>query len=178
MRRIASCSALAGVLALGACAVPPPAGPSVLAVPPPGKSLAQFQNEDATCRTYAQARIGPTSPGQAATGSQVGSSAVGTVLGAAAGAAIGAATGSPGAGAAIGAGSGLLLGTSVGAGNAQVAGGSLQRAYDNAYVQCMVANGDTVQQPFAAYRPYPAYGYGYPAYPVVVGPSVGFGAAF
>jgi hypothetical protein len=43
----------AGILALCACAVAPPAGPNVIALPPQGKDLGQFQREDASCRQYA-----------------------------------------------------------------------------------------------------------------------------
>ena len=49
--------ALGTGLALASCAVAPPAGPSVVAVPAQGKDLAVFQHEDAECRTYASAAI-------------------------------------------------------------------------------------------------------------------------
>src|SRR5271166_170859 len=48
---------LLGALALGACAVTPPQGPAVVALPPQGKDLAQFQQEDTTCRGYAQQQL-------------------------------------------------------------------------------------------------------------------------
>lgn len=48
---------LLGALALGACAVTPPQGPAVVALPPEGKDLAQFQQEDTTCRGYAQQQL-------------------------------------------------------------------------------------------------------------------------
>ena len=53
----------AGMLTLCACEVAPPAGPNVIALPPQGKDLGQFQREDASCRQYA-AMIGsrPGSP--------------------------------------------------------------------------------------------------------------------
>jgi hypothetical protein len=57
---------LLGVLALGACAVAPPQGPAVVALPPEGKNLAQFQQEDATCRGYAQQQLGHGAPQQPA----------------------------------------------------------------------------------------------------------------
>ncbi len=170
-----------------ACAAPLPTGPSVLAVPGKDKSFAEFQQDEGSCRNYAQSQIGATSPSQAATQAGVGSAAVGTVLGAAAGAVIGAAAGNPGAGAAIGAGSGLVLGSGVGAGNAAVSAGAVQQRYDFSYIQCMSAKGENVQSPAPAgygYAPYgyPAYAYG-PAYPypypypgvVVGGPVIGFG---
>jgi hypothetical protein len=43
------------VCGLTACAVSPPTGPTVLALPPEGKDLARFQQEDTGCRAYAQA---------------------------------------------------------------------------------------------------------------------------
>jgi hypothetical protein len=44
-------------LAIGACAVTPPQGPTVVALPPEGKNLAQFQQEDTTCRDYTQQQL-------------------------------------------------------------------------------------------------------------------------
>jgi hypothetical protein len=171
--------ALVALSGLSGCASPPPTGPTVLAVPGPNKTWAEFQTEDATCRTYAQTLSGPTSPSQAAVTSGVGSAAVGTALGAAAGAAIGAAAGNPAAGAAIGAGTGLVVGAGAGSTNAAYSGAAVQRNYDISYIQCMVANGDKVQSysmyaaagpgpysylPYPYAYPYAGYGYGYPAY--------------
>jgi uncharacterized protein YcfJ len=177
-------------LSLGACAVAPPAGPSVLALPSKGKDLQTFQAEDANCRNYASAQIGNGTPQQAANQAAVGSAAVGTALGAAAGALIGSAGGAVGAGAAIGAGAGLLGGSAVGAGSAQNSAYGLQQRYDMAYTQCIASTGNSVQAPpapalaygvpayaYPAY-PYPAYGYPYPYYgygPGYWGPSVSFG---
>jgi hypothetical protein len=107
-----------GVLGLTACAVSPPTVPAVLALPPEGKDLARFQQEDTGCRGYAQHQIGYGSPQQAANQNALGSAAAGTVVGASAGAAIGAAAGAAGTGAAVGAGAGLLAGAAVGASNA------------------------------------------------------------
>ena len=56
--RYPAIAALGTVLALASCAVASPAGPSVVAVPPQGKDLAVFQQEDAQCRTYASAAMG------------------------------------------------------------------------------------------------------------------------
>jgi hypothetical protein len=176
--------ALSVTLALGACAVAPPVGPAVLALPPEGKDLARFQQEDGSCRQYASAQIGYSSPAQAASQSAVGSAALGTALGAAAGALLGAAAGGAGIGAAFGAGTGLLFGSAVGADNAYASGGGLQQRYDLAYAQCMTASGNRLQaSPAAPYYP-PSYGpYAYPAYytyPAYYGPwfgptvSVGF----
>jgi hypothetical protein len=157
--------------ALGACAIAPPSGPSVLVLPPEGKNLAQFQREDASCRGYALQQIGYGSPQQAANGSAIGSAAIGTVVGAAAGAALGAAVGSAGAGAAVGAGTGLLVGSAVGANTASASAVALQQGYDIAYAQCMAASGDHVQAYSVAW-PYGAYGYPY-AYPPYYSPWFG-----
>ncbi len=46
---------------LGGCASVP-TGPSVMVLPPEGKSFAQFQAEDATCRQWAGQQVGPTHP--------------------------------------------------------------------------------------------------------------------
>ncbi len=171
MPRVTPLLALGGALVLGACAVPMPPGPTVMALPGPNKNFAEFQREDMGCRQYADARIGYGSPAAAANQAGVGSALLGTGLGAAAGALIGAATGHAGAGAAIGAGSGLLLGSAAGANNAAAAGYGMQREYNIAYMQCMVANGNRV--PAARRRPYPyAYApYGPYGAPPPYGPS-------
>jgi Glycine-zipper domain len=165
VRRLSPALLLA--LPLGACAVAPPSGPTVVALPGQGKSLAQFQSDDLACRDYAQYRTGGTAQASAEAGNAAaGSAVVGTALGAAAGALIGAASGNAGAGAAIGAGAGLIGGSAVGAGNAQAVGDSAQQRYDVAYAQCMASKGDTINNdvlpappPVYAY-PYPAYGWG------------------
>jgi hypothetical protein len=136
---------LAGVAAvalLAGCASIP-TGPSVMVLPGTGRSFEQFQGDDGVCRQWALAQTGTTKD-EATTQSTVSGAAIGTVLGAAAGAAIGAAAGSPGAGAAAGAGAGLLGGTAVGASRAEQAGGSVQRRYDTAYMQCMYAKGHQI----------------------------------
>jgi hypothetical protein len=146
--RAARAAAAILVLApLGACAVQPPPGPSVLATPGRNKSFAQFQAEDARCRQYAASANGGVTPGQAANQSAVGSAAIGTVLGAAAGALLGAAAGNPGVGAAAGAGGGLLLGGAVGSDRARASGASFQQRYDMAYIQCTQASGNVINAP-------------------------------
>ena len=165
MLRKGSFVALIGVLALTACAVQPPTGPSVMALPAKGKSFTDFQQDDAACQQYASASIGYGSPAKAASDSAVGSAVLGTAAGAAAGALIGAAAGNPGVGAAIGAGSGLLLGSAAGSANAQLSAGALQHRYDMHYLQCMSAKGESVPTTGGG-RPYPSsYAYGYPPYP-------------
>lgn len=132
-------------LLLTACATVP-TGPSVLVLPGTGKNFEHFQADDAVCRQWALQQTGIT-PSQAGAASTVTGAVVGTAVGAGLGAAIGAASGSPATGAAVGAGAGLLGGTVVGAGNAYGAGVSVQRRYDNAYVQCMYAKGNQVPVP-------------------------------
>jgi peptidoglycan hydrolase-like protein with peptidoglycan-binding domain len=144
------------------CAVPPPTGPSVMALPAQGKTLAEFQQDDLTCRNYASARISNLSPAQAAQQSGVNSAVLGTLLGTAAGALLGAAGGRAGAGAAVGAGGGLLMGSVAGAGAAHSSSVELQRRYDVAYLQCMAASGESV--PTQPYAPVPGYYY-YAPYP-------------
>jgi hypothetical protein len=145
-------------LALGACAIAPPSGPSVMALPSKGKTFEQFQADDATCQQYASNRIGNDTPQQAANESGAASAAVGTTIGAAAGALIGVAAGDPAIGAAIGGGGALLLSSLIGMSNAYASSIALQQRYDMAYTQCMVAKGEsmpTAQNDSA----YPGYSY-------------------
>ena len=166
MRRAPVFVGLASTLALSACVVAPPPGPSVMATPGQGKDFATFQQDDGFCRQVATQQTGGMSPQVAANNSGVASAVTGTALGAAAGAAIGAAAGGgPGAGvgAAIGAASGLLVGSSAGIGAAQASGAGMQQRYDMVYAQCMASKGDTVQGPPAGYAGgYGAAPYGYP----------------
>jgi hypothetical protein len=160
-------------VALTGCAVMPPTGPSVVALPPSGKPLAQFQQEDYACRDYAFRSDNTGQASQSALQSGAGSTAIGTVGGAAAGALLGAAAGNAGVGAAIGAGAGLLLGGAVGANGAQESSAGMQARYNAAYAQCMASKGNTISAPppgvyttgpvYAAppvvYAPQPAVGY-------------------
>jgi hypothetical protein len=132
----------AAVLLTTACAHVP-TGPSVMVLPGSGKNFDQFNSDDAVCRQWAAQRTGTTTD-KVTTNSTVSGAAIGTLLGAAAGAALGAAAGSPGTGAAAGAGVGLLGGTAVGASNASASGVSVQRRYDQAYMQCMYARGNQI----------------------------------
>jgi hypothetical protein len=134
------------VLLLAGCAAPTPTAPTITAVPPAGKSLTLFQNDDYTCRNYAQQTVAYP----AATQNTAGNG------GAAAGALFGAVAGNAGAGAAIGAGAGLLGGSAVAAGQTNHAALSLQQIYNSAYAQCMTSRGNgIVPQGYGA----PAYGY-------------------
>ena len=176
MRRLGFPVALTSAVLLAGCAVPPPAGPTVMALPPQGKTFETFQQEDGYCRQTAAQTSGAGQTAAQAQNDAVGSAVVGTALGAAAGGLIGAAAGNVGAGAAIGAGTGLLVGSSAGANAAARGGYAAQGQYDTAYTQCMYAYGNTVQSapaaaaypaPYAAPYPYP-YGYPYGYAPGVV----------
>lgn len=192
MRRAPLCIGLASTLALGACAVAPPPGPTVMAMPGQGKSFPAFQQDEAYCRQAAAAQTGGASPAEAANNSAVGSAVLGTALGAAAGAALGSVGGAAGAGAAIGGATGLLAGSAIGANNAQASAAGIQQRYDMTYTQCMVSRGDTVQSapgPYAAgypavpayayppppYYPYGPYYYGSPGVEIGVGGGWGWG---
>ncbi len=153
--------AIGGLLLVSGCATVP-SGPSVMVLPGSGKNFEQFQMDDALCRQWASQQTGTTAE-KAATQSTVGGAAIGTLVGAAAGAALGAAAGNPAIGAAAGAGVGLLGGTAIGASRADAYGGSVQRRYDQSYIQCMyakghqvpVARGSRAQQPAAPAPPPP-----------------------
>ncbi len=181
MRRAPTALVLTSVLAVSACAVAPPQGPSVMALPQQGKPFEAFQQDDATCRGFASEQTGGASAAQAANNSAIGSAVLGTALGAGVGAALGSVGGAVGAGAAIGGATGLLAGSAIGAGNAQAAGGNVQARYDTAYTQCMYSKGNTVQSApggyasgYPAYAPYP-YGYYGPGY---IGPAVVIGGGW
>jgi hypothetical protein len=130
------------VLTATGCATMP-IGPSVMVLPPQGKSFEQFQAEDAMCRQWAAQQIG-LSPQEAVNQNTAAGAVAGTAIGAGVGAAIGSAAGHVGSGAAIGAASGLLIGTAAGADAGRVYGVRAQRMYDIAYVQCMYAKGNHV----------------------------------
>ena len=168
-------AAVVGGLLVAGCAVRPPTGPTVLAVPPEGKALSQFQQEEANCRNYASNQIGVT-PTQAGNQSLAGSAVAGTALGTAAGALVGAAGGAVGSGAAFGAGTGLLAGSAVGASNAQTSSYGLQARYDMAYTQCLASTGNKVQTAAAYASPYGHYG-GYYG-PGFYGPGLSMGLGF
>jgi hypothetical protein len=130
------------LLALVGCATIP-RGPSVMVLPPAGKSFEQFQAEDAICRQWARQQIG-LSPQETVNQNTATGAVVGTAIGAGIGAAIGSASGNMGSGAAIGAGSGLLVGTASGADAGRVYGWEAQHRYDMVYMQCMYAKGNQI----------------------------------
>jgi outer membrane murein-binding lipoprotein Lpp len=149
-------AAAMAALLLAGCAAPTPTGPTITSVPPSGKNLTQFQNEDYACRNYAQQAVAYPAATQRTASNGVATAAIGTGIGAAAGALFGAVAGNAGAGAAIGAGVGLLGGSAAAAGQTRRAAGSLQEIYNNAYAQCMTSRGNgIVPQGYGA----PAYGY-------------------
>jgi hypothetical protein len=121
---------------LTACAQPP-MGPRVAVMPAPNKPFNVFQEDDATCRQFAQNSVAGTT--EQANNAQVGGAIIGTILGAGLGAAVGG-----GQGAAIGAGAGAIGGTAYGSGGAQHATYSAQQRYDIAYSQCMYSHGNQV----------------------------------
>ena len=151
-------------------------------------------DRDMFCRRDAAARVGYTTPSQAARDEQARGTVGGTLGGAVLGAIIGGASGHAGAGAAIGAGAGLIAGTAVGADNANRAAADVQAAYGQAYYACMHEDGTQTASgygydydyaappppppppPPPAYYPYPApaYYYGYP-YPYYYGPTYYYG---
>jgi len=174
MRQFPRLLGLAATLGVAACAAVPPAGPTVLALPPQGKDFASFQREDAFCQQTAGQQSGLGNASQVAGNSTVGGAGLGALGGAAVGALIGSVTGSAGAGAAIGAGTGLVGGGLLGSSRGQEGSFELQRRFDAVYAQCMTAYGNQLggrPRPFAQAPipvfPVPAYGFpafGYPAF--------------
>jgi hypothetical protein len=57
---------VAGLLALSACVVASPNGPTIAVMPGQGKSFEAFQQDDFVCHQFANQSIGFASPGQAA----------------------------------------------------------------------------------------------------------------
>lgn len=130
------------MLALSGCQPATPTGPTIAVMPGAHKSLAQFQNDDAVCRNFAQNQS--YQPAPTGLSSPAGTAAATTVGGTAAGALLGAAGGNAGMGAAIGAGVGLLGGVALGAHKSRQQAGNLQQSYNIAYAQCMQTKGNAV----------------------------------
>ncbi len=139
-RKIISALALLALGVAGCTTVP--TGPSRMALPGSGKDFDQFRMDDASCRQYALQMSGAT-PTETQENSAVKSAVVGTAVGAVAGAAIGGNS----RGAATGAGVGLLMGALAGASAGDQSAYTVQRRYDNGYVQCMYAKGHRVPVP-------------------------------
>lgn len=154
-------AALAALLLLDGC-VQQPLGPTVQAMPGPGKPFDVFQQDQATCKDYADQQT--AGGAQQANNQQVLTGVVGTALGAGLGAAVGG-----GRGAAIGAGAGAVAGTAYGVTPAQYAQMNLQQRYDAAYSQCMYGHGNQVpgyyQPPPPGYQPPPPGYQPQPGYP-------------
>ena len=131
-----STAALAALLVVGACASTP-TGPAVRVMPPDGKPIGMFKDDDTVCRHNAAWQVA----GQAehVNWMQAAMAGGGTFLGAGLGAAVGG-----GHGPAIGAGAGALGGTAVGAIPSGKVQGTIQDQYDNAYLQCMYSRGNEV----------------------------------
>jgi hypothetical protein len=140
MKRDLVLSPLAAALLLSGCAVLPPSGPSLQALPGSRLSFEQFRIDDAACRQYATAQVGGRGPSEAAQESAAASAVAGTVIGAA----VGAAFGGNSEAAAVGAGVGLLTGALAGLGASESSYYAVQRRYDMAYHQCMYARGHRV----------------------------------
>ncbi|BEU28445.1 glycine zipper domain-containing protein [Paraburkholderia sp. 22B1P] len=138
---------LTAAAALAGCADVPPSYPTVMALPASGKSIQAFQADDLSCRNYAAQIVDPVVAAHPAASSGIAAPALGTAGGATAGALIGAGTGNAGMGAAIGAGAGLLLGSAAGLKQHRNSEAALQRRYDNAYSQCMITKGDSIDAP-------------------------------
>ena len=122
--------ALAGVMMLGACAQTP-MGSTVPVMPGPNTSLASFQNDQATCRQFAQQAVADQVQGANLRG--LGTAALTTALGAGLGGAIGG-----GRGAGIGAAGGALGGAGLAAAGTSNTQASIQAQFDNAFAACMV----------------------------------------
>ncbi|EEA00200.1 conserved hypothetical protein [Burkholderia sp. H160] len=143
---VAAVISQAGIVTLAGCAsTATPMSPTVMALPGTGKSFEQFRSDEAMCQQFASRQTGGASTQSTASSSALGGTAIGTALGAAAGAAFNGRRG-----AAVGAGMGLLGGSLIGAGMAHSSATSLQLRYDQAYVQCMYANGERVPVPGGA----------------------------
>lgn len=140
LRRLSPAAAV--LLVLTGCQPAPPSGPTITVMPGPNKTLTQFQNDDYTCRNFAQNQSYQAP--QTGLNSAAGTTAATTVGGAAAGALLGAAGGNAGMGAAIGAGAGLLGGGLYSANRNNQQGQSLQQSYNMAYAQCMKIRGNSV----------------------------------
>src|SRR6516165_163504 len=124
------------LMTLSSC-VQTPMGPTVQVMPGPNTSLASFQNDQGTCRQFAEQAVADQAQGANLRG--LGTAALTTALGAGLGGAIGG-----GSGAGIGAASGGVGGVGLGALGACIAQRSIQAQYDNAFAACMFSLGNTV----------------------------------
>ncbi len=123
-------------LLLAACAETPMV-PTVQVLPGPRKSFADFQNDQATCRNFAQQAVGDQVRGANLRG--LGTAALTTALGAGLGGAIGG-----GGGAGIGAAAGALGGAGIASAQTARAQNTIQAQFNAMYVQCMYSLGNSV----------------------------------
>lgn len=123
---------------LTACAASP-MGPMVRVLPAKDKPFEQFQVEHAACKQYAFEEV----RGQAEVANTTGlvQGIATTALGAGLGTAIGG-----GQGAGIGAAGGAIAGSGIGASTSSQQQSGIQQQYDNAYIQCMAAKGNMLEQ--------------------------------
>jgi hypothetical protein len=140
MKKSLKLTALYGTTLLLAACASTPMGPTVRSLPAQGKPFEVFAAEQNECKQYADSQVQGQADRANSTGLLEGIG--GTVLGAGLGAAIGG-----GHGAAVGAAGGALAGTAVGANTSGHEQRGIQQQYNDAYVQCMVAKGNQVQQP-------------------------------
>ncbi|HVU20608.1 MAG TPA: YMGG-like glycine zipper-containing protein [Rhizomicrobium sp.] len=131
--RTAALAAISTIVLLAGCATQP-MGPEIPAMPGPGKTSAVFEQDEAYCENYADARA--SGKVKQANDEELKRGVVGAALGAG----IGALAGNT-KGALIGGGIGAVLGSASGAGYDQH---RVQRTYDIAYAQCMTARGNDV----------------------------------
>jgi hypothetical protein len=103
----------------------------------PNTSLASFQNDQATCRQFAQQAVADQAQGVNLRG--LGTATLTTALGAGLGGAIGG-----GRGAGIGAASGALGGAGLAAAGSSNAQASMQAQFDNTFAACMFSLGNAV----------------------------------
>jgi len=139
------------LMTLSSCAQMP-MGPTVPVMPGPNTSFVSFQNDQATCRQFADQAVVDQAQGAnlRALGTAALTTAFGAGLGGAVGggrgAGIGAASGAIGGGrgAGIGAAGGALGGAGLAAAGSSNAQASIQAQFDNAFAACMFSLGNTV----------------------------------
>lgn len=140
MRKLAlAATALSTLVLLEGC-VTQPYGPTVPVMPAKGKSLADFQREDAECQDFASSQV--AGGVRAANNRAVRDTVIGAALGTAVGAAFNRRNGA-GPGAAVGA----VVGAGVASDDAAYSQMSLQGRYNVTYAQCMSAKGNEVAHP-------------------------------
>jgi YMGG-like Gly-zipper len=139
--RKAALAALSTLILLGGCATQP-MGPTIPVMPPQGKSMDAFQQDESYCEQYAGDRA--SGKVKEADSEELKRGVVGAALGAG----IGALAGNT-KGALIGGGIGAVLGSASGSGWDQA---HVQRVYDIAYAQCMKARGNEVAGPHPHWR--------------------------